>query len=297
MKSLKDVHPIVILSAVVVIVGVVFLIINILPDDEDKFAAMAESRGPVPPRDTPPGSGRGTNSGGSLDEMGERSGLAGWSPLESIGKPLCSETPDLCSSAGKTFKNSVSRGRTTQECCRNISCERDYNPDREHGAGSSWIGCADTPTDTGVGQMVYNVDLSDGAKAAGKTVEECCIYEPPTCLGVLNQGNGNQGCSTYFVTNGTYDIGVNEQKCNSLYTKNTNSTTGYYECEWNATTELCEKKTTTASTGGVECSPPTSQTCISGNSWQLGGTTAQGNCTCPSSDPLKTHVDQWRCLA
>ena len=140
--------------------------------------------------------------------------------------------------------------------------------------------------------------MTESQKNNGKTAAECCIYEPPTCSSFLHQGNdGNDGCGTNFRTASGYDAAVNEQKCNSIYTKNANSTTGYYECEWDASTEKCAKKTTTLSPAGVECSPPSSQTCVAGNSWQKGGTTTQANCSCPSSDPLKNNGSLWRCLA
>lgn len=292
-------HPITLTAIAIVIAGVVFAIIKFTgDDDEDRFAEMQALRGPaVDTRERPGNEGGGTGRGNRDDDV--FSGEAGgeWTPMDT-GDPLCSETPNICP-ANKVIKNRITRGRTEEKCCRDRTCKDDFDPIRESSYG--WVGCGNEQTPTGVGSMVYNSDLTESQKNNGKTAAECCIYEPPTCSSFLHQGaNGNDGCGTNFVTASGYDAAVNEQKCNSIYTKNANSTTGYYECEWDETTEECKKKTTTLSPAGVECSPPSSQTCVAGNSWQTGGSTSQANCSCPSSDPLKTHGSNdslWRCLA
>lgn len=293
METIKNMHPITLTAIVIVIAGVIFAVIKFTaPDDEERLAQMQALRGPaIDTRERP-----GTNRGNREDDVfGGSDGE--WTPMDT-GDPLCSTIPNICP-ADKVIKNSITRGRTEEKCCRRRTCEDDFDPIRESSYG--WAGCENEQTPTGVGSMVYNSDMTTAQKRNGRTAAECCIYEPPICSSVLHQGaNGNDGCGTNFLnSSGTYDTAVNEQKCNSLYTKNSNSTTGYYECEWNSSSEECEKKTTTLSPAGIECSPPSSQTCVAGNSWQTGGSTAQNNCSCPSSDPLKTHSNNnlWRCLA
>lgn len=299
METIKNLHPIAWGGIVTVIAVVIFAIIKLnKKDDETRFAEMQMLRGPAIDTRERPGNeqdGTGTGRGNRDVDVFGGTGMSGeYTPMDT-GDPLCSDTPNICP-VDKVIINSITRGTTEQECCRRRTCEKDFDP--RTGGG----GCEDEPTPTGVGSMVYNSDMTTSQKNYGRTASECCIYEPPTCSTVLNQGDyENDGCGTNFMSmiggENTYDATVNEQKCNSLYTKNANSTTGYYECEWDESIEKCVKKTTTLSPAGIECSPPSSQTCVHGNSWQTGGTTTQANCTCPSSDPLKNHGSLWRCLA
>lgn len=301
METIKKMHPITLTAVVIVIAGVIFGVIKLTEKDDDaRFAEMQALRGPaIDDRERPGNEGGGTGRD-NRDVDVFSGGVEGeWRPMET-GDPLCTQNPNICPES-KVIKSRIARGTTEDQCCRSKTCERDFDPNIDSSYG--WIGCGDQPTPTGAGSMVYNDDMSSSQKRSGGTVEDCCIYVPPTCSTFLHQGaNGNDGCGTNFKTGNpaVYDVAVNEQKCNSIYTKSSSSSTGYYECEWDATTKECKKRTTTLSPAGVECSPPSSHTCVTGYSWQTGGSTSQANCTCPSSDPLKTHISNdnlWRCFA
>ena len=150
--------------------------------------------------------------------------------------------------------------------------------------------------------MVYKSGLSLSERQAGKTVAECCEYEPPTCTGQLNQGAENSGCGMDFWSgsgaNRGHDATLTEQKCGAAYTKHSNSSTGYYQCEWDSsgTGNKCKKKVTTESPAGVECTPPETQECISGTSFNIGWGTNQNNCTCPTGTSHSTSGNDWRCI-
>lgn len=290
-------HPMAILGIVVSIVSAVVAIWWFTKEsDEDRFSAMTQERNAAFGSGNP-GTGRGNSDATILtgDDMGgglPGSTLGEWTPLGSAMTPLCtSHDPPLCSPP-QVISGRTARGISAPECCRDLSCIADFSPFSETG-NEDWIGCSSQPTPTGVGQMVYKSGLSISERQAGKTVAECCEYEPPVCTGQLNQGSSNSGCAMDYA-----DAAVTEQKCGVAYTKHSNSSTGYYQCEWDSdgTGNKCKKKVTTASPAGVECTTET-QECISGVAWQQGGSTAQGNCSCPSGVGIENHSDsvQWRC--
>ena len=257
--------------------------------DEDRFNSMMQNNTP------------GTGRGNSDDIGGASGGFGEWTPLGSMMTPLCSShDPPLCSPP-QVISGRSARGISAQECCRNLSCMADFDPLSEAG-NEDWIGCSSQPTDTGVGQMVYKRGLSHSEKREGKTVAECCEYEPPACTGQLNQGAENSGCGMDFWSgtgsNRGHDATLTEQKCGAAYTKHGNSSTGYYQCEWdsNGIGNKCKKKTTTGSPAGVECTPPETQECISGTSFNIGWGTKENNCSCPAGTSHSRSGTDWRCI-
>ena len=299
-------HPMAILGIVVSIVSAVVAIWWFTKEsDEDRFSAMRQERNAAFGSGNP-GTGRGNSDATILtgDDMGgglPGSTLGEWTPLGSAMTPLCtSHDPPLCSPP-QVISGRTARGISAPECCRDLSCAVDFSPFSET-ANEDWVGCSSQPTPTGVGQMVYKSGLSLSERQAGKTVAECCEYEPPVCTGQLNQGAENSGCGMEFWSgsgaNRAYDATLTEQKCGAAYTKHSNSGTGYYQCEWDSsgTGNKCKKKVTTGSPAGVECTPPETQECISGSSFNIGWGTKQNNCTCPGTTSHNTSGTDWRCI-
>lgn len=144
-----------------------------------------------------------------------------------------------------------------------------------------------------------NNDSSTTTEESGCKTEEVMHLNGkcyPPCLG----GEITVNCN-HFNGIGTAHLWEHRDDCSIRFLKDSNSSSGYYQCMWNS--DHCNIAIGGDESTKKECAPVKNSggkhLCAEGVTWQKGGASSRDSCECPEQKTLQLHSgdtdDRWRC--